>query len=93
MAIIASAFPTAEAKRAFFTAGMCSASAATTKPAIPERTINVLISDEELAARRAEEESRGKLAFTPHKRNRVVSKALQAYASMVTSADRGGVRE
>lgn len=60
---------------------------------IPERTINVLISDEELAARRAEEESRGKLAFTPHKRNRVVSKALQAYASMVTSADRGGVRE
>ena len=60
---------------------------------IPERTINVLISDEELAARRAEEESRGKLAFTPHKRNRVVSKALQAYASLVTSADRGGVRE
>ena len=60
---------------------------------IPERTINVLISDEELAARRAEEDSRGKLAFTPHKRNRVVSKALQAYASMVTSADRGGVRE
>ena len=60
---------------------------------IPERTINVLISDEELATRRAEEESRGKLAFTPHKRNRVVSKALQAYASMVTSADRGGVRE
>ena len=60
---------------------------------IPERTINVLISDEEMAARRAEEESRGKLAFTPHNRNRVVSKALQAYASMVTSADRGGVRE
>ena len=60
---------------------------------IPERTINVLISDEEMDARRAEEESRGKLAFTPHNRNRVVSKALQAYASMVTSADRGGVRE
>ena len=60
---------------------------------IPQRTINVLISDEEMAARRAEEESRGKQAFTPHNRNRVVSKALQAYASMVTSADRGGVRE
>ena len=60
---------------------------------IPERTINVLISDEEMAARRAAEESRGKLAFTPTKRNRMVSKALQAYASMVTSADRGGVRE
>ena len=36
MAIIASAFPTAEAKRAFFTAGMCRASAATTKPAITD---------------------------------------------------------
>ncbi|MGM9803943.1 MAG: dihydroxy-acid dehydratase [Muribaculaceae bacterium] len=60
---------------------------------IPQRTINVLVSDEELAARRAAEESRGKAAFTPTQRNRVVSKALQAYASMVTSADRGGVRE
>lgn len=60
---------------------------------IPERTINVHLSDEELAARRAEEEARGKAAFTPKHRNRVVSKALQAYASMVTSADKGGVRE
>lgn len=60
---------------------------------IPERSINVLISDEELAARRTEEESRGKEAFTPKSRSRVISKALQAYASMVTSADRGGVRE
>ena len=60
---------------------------------IPERTINVHLSDEELAARRAEEEARGKAAFTPKKRNRVISKALQAYASMVTSADKGGVRE
>lgn len=60
---------------------------------IPERTINVHLSDEELAARRAEEETRGEAAFTPKKRNRVISKALQAYASMVTSADKGGVRE
>ena len=60
---------------------------------IPERSINVLLSDEELAARRAEEEAKGKDAFKPTKRSRVVSKALQAYASMVTSADRGGVRE
>ena len=60
---------------------------------IPERTINVHLSDEELAARRAEEEARGKDAFTPKHRNRVISKALQAYASMVTSADKGGVRE
>lgn len=60
---------------------------------IPERTINVCISDKELSARRAEEEKRGKEAFTPKYRKREISKALQAYASMVTSADRGGVRE
>ena len=60
---------------------------------IPTRSISVKLSDEELTARRAEEEMRGKAAFTPKFRNRVVSKALQAYASMVTSADKGGVRE
>lgn len=60
---------------------------------IPSRTINVKVDDETFAARRAEEEARGKDAFTPHHRDRVVSKALKAYASMVTSADRGGVRE
>lgn len=60
---------------------------------IPSRSISVKLSDEEIAARRAEEEKRGKAAFTPKSRQRVVSKALQAYASMVTSADKGGVRE
>lgn len=60
---------------------------------IPERTINVLISNEELAERRKQEEARGKDAFTPVSRDRVISKALKAYASMVTSADKGGVRE
>lgn len=60
---------------------------------IPARTISVKLSDEELEARRKVEEARGKAAFTPKCRNRVVSKALQAYASMVTSADKGGVRE
>lgn len=60
---------------------------------IPERTINVLISNEELAERRKQEEARGKDAFTPVSRYRVISKALKAYASMVTSADKGGVRE
>ena len=60
---------------------------------IPSRSISVKLSDEELMARRTEEEKRGKAAFTPKTRNRVVSKALQAYASMVTSADKGGVRE
>lgn len=60
---------------------------------IPERTISVRLSDDELAARRAQELARGAEAFTPLHRQRTVSKALRAYASMVTSADRGGVRE
>lgn len=49
---------------------------------IPNRTINVKLTDEELAAR----------PMTPVTRNRQVSKALRAYASMVSSADKGGVR-
>ena len=60
---------------------------------IPERTINVKIDDKELDERRRAEEARGKEAFTPKTRRREVSKALRAYASMVTSADKGGVRE
>ena len=60
---------------------------------IPARTMNVRLSDEELAARRREEEARGTKAFTPPYRQRVVSKALQAYGKMVTSADKGGVRK
>lgn len=59
---------------------------------IPARSINLDISAEELAARRSEEEARGKEAFTPRTRNRTVSKALRAYASMVASADKGGIR-
>lgn len=59
---------------------------------IPERSINVKLSDAELAARRAEEEARGDKAFTPPVRERKVSKALQAYAKMVSSADKGAVR-
>lgn len=59
---------------------------------IPERTINVKVSDEELAARRQAEEARGPKAFTPPFRQRTVSKALKAYAKMVASADKGGVR-
>ena len=49
---------------------------------IPNRTINVKLTDEELAAR----------PMAPVTRNRQVSKALKAYASMVSSADKGGVR-
>ena len=59
---------------------------------IPQRSINLKVTVEELAARRAKEEARGKDAFKPKDRNRVVSKALKAYASMVSSADTGAVR-
>ncbi len=59
---------------------------------IPARSINVRLSDEELASRRKEEEAFGKEAFTPRGRDRHVSRALKAYASAVTSADKGGVR-
>jgi dihydroxy-acid dehydratase len=59
---------------------------------IPNRSIQLRITDDELQRRRKQEEARGKDAFTPV-RDRVVSKALRAYASMVTSADKGGVRE
>ena len=59
---------------------------------IPDRKINLLISEEELAQRRSEELQKGKDAFTPVGRNRPISKALKAYASMVSSADKGAVR-
>lgn len=59
---------------------------------IPARSIRVKLTDEELAARRREEEARGTKAFTPPVRQRTVSKALKAYARMVSSADKGGVR-
>ena len=49
---------------------------------IPSRSISVKLSDEELAARPQQ----------PMKRNRVVSKALRAYAQSVSSADKGGIR-
>ena len=59
---------------------------------IPNRTINVRLSDDVLAERRKEEEKRGRKAFTPPTRNRVVSKSLKAYAAMVSSADKGAIR-
>lgn len=59
---------------------------------IVDRSIRVLISDEELQARREKELARGADAFTPRNRDRYVSKALQAYAKMVSSADKGAVR-
>ena len=61
---------------------------------IPNRGINVLISDEELATRRAAMEARGKLAWKPVKpRPRKVSASLKAYALLATSADKGAVRD
>ncbi|MDE5790054.1 MAG: dihydroxy-acid dehydratase [Muribaculaceae bacterium] len=59
---------------------------------IPARSINVRLSDEELAKRREEEDAFGKEAFTPRSRDRYISRALKAYAASVTSADKGGVR-
>lgn len=60
---------------------------------IPERTVNVVLPPGELERRKQQEAARGNKAFTPASRNRMISKALQAYASMVTSADQGAVRE
>lgn len=60
---------------------------------IPNRSINVRLSDEQLTARRAEEEARGDSSWQPEARDRLVSKALQAYAELTTSADRGAVRD
>ncbi len=59
---------------------------------IPERKLNVMISDEELIARRKEEETRGDKAFTPAGRGRKVSQALRAYGMLASSADKGAVR-
>ncbi|MRX07234.1 dihydroxy-acid dehydratase [Pseudoduganella sp. FT25W] len=60
---------------------------------IPNRTIGLRISDAELAARRAAMEARGADAWQPVNRERYVSQALQAYAALTTSADRGAVRD
>ena len=60
---------------------------------IPNRTINVRISDEELAKRREAMNAKDKDAWKPIGRNRVVSAALKAYAAMTTSASRGAVRD
>ena len=59
---------------------------------IPARRIDVGLSEEDLTRRRREEEARGEQAFTPVGRQRKVSAALRAYASMAASADVGAVR-
>jgi dihydroxy-acid dehydratase len=61
---------------------------------IPNRRIHLAISDDELASRRQAMEDLGDLAWQPvDARSRVISPALQAYAAMTTSADRGAVRD
>jgi len=58
---------------------------------IPARRIDVLLSDEELAKRRAEQDAKGWKPALP--RPRKVSAALKAYALLATSADKGAVRD
>ena len=58
---------------------------------IPNRTIDVLVSDEELARRRAEQDAKGWKPVLP--RPRKVSAALKAYAMLAMSADKGAVRD
>ena len=60
---------------------------------IPKRVLRVALSSEELARRRKAMETRGVTAWKPAKRERKVSKALQAYAAWATSASRGAVRD
>jgi dihydroxy-acid dehydratase len=58
---------------------------------IPNRTVNVLVSEAELAKRRAEQDAKG---WKPeHPRKRKVTTALKAYAALVTSAAKGAVRD
>lgn len=60
---------------------------------IPNRLINVALSDEELSARRDQMVAKGEGAWAPEEeRKRKVSRALRAYASLVTNASQGAVR-
>jgi dihydroxy-acid dehydratase len=58
---------------------------------IPNRTIHLAVSDEELAARREEQDEKGWVPAAPRKRK--VSTALKAYAKLATSAAKGAVRQ
>lgn len=60
---------------------------------IPNRGIHLLIDDAEMAERREKQAARGKDAYKPLDRQRVVSPALKAYALLATSADKGAVRD
>ncbi|NLO23891.1 MAG: dihydroxy-acid dehydratase [Fibrobacter sp.] len=60
---------------------------------IPKRQINIGITDAEIEERKQAMIAKGKEAWKASGRNRVVSKALQAYAAMASSADKGAVRD
>jgi dihydroxy-acid dehydratase len=60
---------------------------------IPERKMNLRITDQELQLRREKELAKGKKAFKPENRERKISKALQVYSLFATSADKGAVRK
>ncbi|GAB1265493.1 dihydroxy-acid dehydratase [Aurantivibrio infirmus] len=61
---------------------------------IPNRTIDVLLTEEQLSARRKAREALGENAWQPAKpRPRKISAALKAYAMLATSADQGAVRD
>ncbi|WP_394227651.1 dihydroxy-acid dehydratase [Pseudoalteromonas spongiae] len=60
---------------------------------ITKRSIDMIVSDEELAARHEKQLARGKDAYKPVDRIRSVTPALKAYALLATSADKGAVRD
>lgn len=60
---------------------------------IPGREISVSLDETELEKRRAQEKERGVQAFKPQSRVREVTTALKTYASLASSADKGGVRD
>ncbi|QBL10719.1 dihydroxy-acid dehydratase [Rheinheimera sp. D18] len=60
---------------------------------IPQRSINIAISEQELAERRSAMEAKGKQGWKPENRQRSVSTALKAYALLASSADKGAVRD
>jgi len=60
---------------------------------IPNRTITLLVADDELERRRAAMRTRGAAAWSPRARKRQVSRALRAYAVLARSASHGAVRD
>jgi dihydroxy-acid dehydratase len=60
---------------------------------IPSRSIRLAVDDAELSRRRAAMDAKGRAGWKPKARDRVVSKALQAYGLLATSASKGAVRD